>query len=71
MDCKTNYAELKRVSTYAREKGISVQTVYKQIEQGKIKSEKIPHVSSTDIRNDFSKAEKLLPQKILNFLAYI
>lgn len=41
MDCKTNYAELKRVSTYAREKGISVQTVYKQIEQGEIKSKKI------------------------------
>lgn len=44
MDCKTNYAELKRVSTYARERGISVQTVYKQIEQGKIKSEKIDGV---------------------------
>lgn len=41
MDCKKNYADFKRVSTYARENGISVQTVYKQIEQGKIKSKKI------------------------------
>lgn len=41
MDCKKNYADFKRVSTYAQEKGISVQTVYKQIEQGEIKSKKI------------------------------
>lgn len=30
-----------RVSTYAREKGISVQYVYKLIKQGKITAEKI------------------------------
>lgn len=36
-----NEIKLKKVSTYAREQGISVQAVYKQIEQGKIKSERI------------------------------
>ena len=34
----------------------------------KIKNDKIPHVSSTVIRNDFSAAEKLLPPEIYKFL---
>jgi hypothetical protein len=31
-----NEIKLKKVSTYAREKGISVQAVYKQIEKGEL-----------------------------------
>lgn len=37
--------KLKKVSTYAREKGISVQAVYKQIEQNKIDSIKIDGIN--------------------------
>ena len=33
--------ELVKVSTYAKEKGISVQAVYKQIEKGQLDSVKI------------------------------
>lgn len=36
---------LKKVSTYAKEKGISVQAVYKQIEKGDIESVKIDGVT--------------------------
>lgn len=36
--------KLKKVSTYAREKGISVQAVYKQIAENKIKSVIIDNV---------------------------
>ena len=35
----------------------------------KIKTEKIPHASSTVIRNNFSTAKNLLPEKIYKFLA--
>ena len=34
-------SELVKVSTYAKEKGISVQAVYKQIEKGQLDSVKI------------------------------
>ena len=34
-------SELVKVSTYAKEKGISVQAVYKQIEKGRLESVKI------------------------------
>lgn len=36
---------LKKVSTYAREKGVSVQSVYKKIEKGLLESEKIDGIS--------------------------
>lgn len=36
-----NDMKLKKVSTYAREKGISVQAVYKKIHKGELKVEKI------------------------------
>ena len=36
--------ELVKVSTYAKEKGISVQAVYKQIEKGQIDSLKLDNV---------------------------
>ena len=36
--------ELKKVSTYAKEKGVSVQAIYKQIAKGKIESVKIDNV---------------------------
>lgn len=38
-------SELVKVSTYAKEKGISVQAVYKQIEKGKIGSVKLDGVT--------------------------
>lgn len=37
-------SELVKVSTYAKEKGISVQAVYKQIEKGQIDSLKLDNV---------------------------
>ena len=33
--------ELVKVSTYAKEKGVSVQAIYKQIDKGKLESVKI------------------------------
>lgn len=36
--------ELKKVSTYAKEKGVSVQAIYKQIAKGKLESVKIDNV---------------------------
>lgn len=36
--------ELVKVSTYAKEKGISVQAVYKQIEKGRLESVKLDGV---------------------------
>lgn len=36
--------ELVKVSTYAKEKGISVQAVYKQIEKGQLDSVKLDNV---------------------------
>lgn len=36
--------ELVKVSTYAKEKGISVQAVYKQIEKGQLESFKLDGV---------------------------
>jgi hypothetical protein len=36
--------ELVKVSTYAKEKGISVQAVYKQIEKGQLESVKLDNV---------------------------
>ena len=36
--------ELVKVSTYARDKGISVQAVYKQIEKGQLDSVKLDNV---------------------------
>ena len=37
-------SELVKVSTYAKEKGISVQAVYKQIEKGQLDSVKLDGV---------------------------
>lgn len=37
-------SELVKVSTYAKEKGISVQAVYKQIEKGQLDSVKLDNV---------------------------
>ena len=37
--------ELVKVSTYAKEKGISVQAVYKQIEKGQLESFKLDGVT--------------------------
>ena len=37
-------SELVKVSTYAKEKGISVQAVYKQIEKGRLESVKLDNV---------------------------
>jgi hypothetical protein len=36
--------DLKKVSTYAKEKGVSVQAIYKQIASGKLESVKIDNV---------------------------
>lgn len=36
--------DLKKVSTYAKEKGVSVQAIYKQIAKGKLESVKIDNV---------------------------
>ena len=38
-----------RVSTYATQEGVSVQTIYKWIEQGKVKSVKIDDVIFIEI----------------------
>lgn len=38
-------SELVKVSTYAKEKGISVQAVYKQIEKGQLDSVKLDGVT--------------------------
>ena len=38
-------SELVKVSTYARDKGISVQAVYKQIEKGQLDSVKLDGVT--------------------------
>ena len=38
-------SELVKVSTYAKEKGISVQAVYKQIEKGQLDSFKLDGVT--------------------------
>ena len=37
--------DLKKVSTYAKEKGVSVQAIYKQIAKGKLESVKIDEVT--------------------------
>lgn len=37
--------ELVKVSTYAKEKGVSVQAIYKQIAKGKLESVKIDEVT--------------------------
>lgn len=38
------FKEFVKVSTYAKEKGISVQAVYKQIEKGQLDSVKLDNV---------------------------
>lgn len=38
-------SELVKVSTYAKEKGISVQAVYKKIEKGRLESVKLDGVT--------------------------
>ena len=50
MNIKTINTELKRVSTYAREKKVSVQTVYNQINNGTLKSVKIDGVTFVEIK---------------------
>ena len=54
MNIKTIIKELKRVSTYAKEKNISVQTVYNQINNGTLKSVKIDGVTfvETEIEDE-------------------
>ena len=46
-------SELVKVSTYAKEKGISVQSVYKQIEKGQLECVKLDGV--TFIRKELVK----------------
>lgn len=50
MNIKKIKTELKRVSTYAKEKNISVQTVYNQINSGILKSVKIDGVTFVEIK---------------------
>lgn len=50
MNIKTIKKELKRVSTYAKEKNISVQTVYNQINSGILNSVKIDGVTFVEIK---------------------
>lgn len=50
MNIKTVKTELKRVSTYAREKKVSVQTIYNQINNGTLKSVKIDGVTFVEIK---------------------
>ena len=42
--------ELIKVSTYAKEKGISVQAVYKQIEKGQMECVKIDNVRFVKVK---------------------
>lgn len=49
MNIKKIKTELKRVSTYAKEKNISVQTVYNQINSGILNSVKIDGVTFVEI----------------------
>ena len=42
--------ELVKVSTYAKEKGISVQAVYKQIEKGQLECVKIDNVRFVKVK---------------------
>ena len=44
-DSTIDYQKLVRVSTYAQQKGISVQAVYKQIEKGQLDSVKLDGVT--------------------------
>ena len=43
-------SELIKVSTYARDKGISVQAVYKQIEKGQLECVKIDNVRFVKVK---------------------
>jgi hypothetical protein len=52
MNIKTIKTELKRVSTYAREKKVSVQTIYNQINNGTLKSVKIDGVTFVEIEKE-------------------
>jgi hypothetical protein len=55
MNIKTVKTELKRVSTYAREKKVSVQTIYNQINNGTLKSVKIDGVTFVEIEKEDGK----------------
>lgn len=44
-----DYQKLVRVSTYAQQKGVSVQAIYKQIEAGKMSSIKIDGITFIEI----------------------
>lgn len=52
MNIKTVKTELKRVSTYARDKKVSVQTIYNQINNGTLKSVKIDGVTFVEIEKE-------------------
>lgn len=52
MNIKKIKTELKRVSTYAREKKVSVQTIYNQINNGTLKSVKIDGVTFVEIEKE-------------------
>ena len=52
MNIKTIKTELKRVSTCAREKKVSVQTIYNQINNGTLKSVKIDGVTFVEIEKE-------------------
>lgn len=52
MNIKTINTELKRVSTYARKKKVSVQTIYNQINNGTLKSVKIDGVTFVEIEKE-------------------
>lgn len=48
-DSIIDYQKLVRVSTYAQQKGVSVQAIYKQIEAGKMSSIKIDGITFIEI----------------------
>lgn len=48
-DSTIDYKKLVRVSTYAQQKGVSVQAIYKQIEAGKMSSIKIDGITFIEI----------------------
>lgn len=43
--------ELVKVSTYAKEKGVSVQAIYKQIEKGQLESIKLDGITFVKKKN--------------------
>lgn len=55
---KNNRNMYKRVSTYAREKGLSVQAVYNQIEKGLLKSEKIDNMCFVCVPQEDDKKQE-------------